>query len=176
MTYYQATLYQPSSPNAQYMGGLVMSFAHNLRADVIQPILMKHGLDHIDPTAWYSQQKVLNVFRNIESNFSFEELVAIGISTAELNPLPLEYNSIEAVVAGSDAIYKLGCRHTNPNEGMVVNRVAERYYQIVFNVPLPSFVVYGTLYGLIRRVKGRNEDPHIYLLDRTTPAVMEVKW
>lgn len=176
MSTYQAKLYQASSPNAEYMGGLVMAFAHNLRADAIQPILAKHGFENIDPTAWYPQQQVLNVFRDIESRFSFEELVAIGMGTAELNPLPPQVNSIEMVVVAADAIYKSGCRNADPAEGMMVNKVGARHYEITYNIPLPPFAIYGVLYGLIRRVKSKNDDPRIHLTRRETPAVMEVKW
>lgn len=176
MATYQAKLYQASSPSAEYTGGLVMALAHNLRADAIQPILAKHGLETIDPTAWYPQQQVLDVLRDIESKFTFEELVAVGIKASELVPPPPMINSIETVVQTASLLHQAACRNVHPDETVYTKKLGERHYQLTFNLPSPPYAIYGVLYGLIRRVRKPHEEPHFVFIRRETPTVIDVRW
>ncbi|MBZ0316739.1 MAG: hypothetical protein K8L91_09990 [Anaerolineae bacterium] len=176
MPAYQARLYQASSPDAEYAGQLAAAFTQNLRADVIKPLLQRHGLENVDPAAWYPQQQILDLLRDIEREFTFEELVAVGIKASELVPPPPMINSIEAVVQTANLLHQAACRNVQPDETVFTKKLGERHYQLTFNLPSPPFAIYGVLYGLIRRVRQPHEEPHFVFIRRETPTVIDVRW
>ncbi len=168
--------YKASSPTAEYPSTVVSSFFVNLRSDIIQPILEKHGLSAVNLEDWYPQQLILDILQDMEKRFTFEELVAVGMKVAEVVPLPPNINSIESFLAFTDPIYKAGTRHTPEWETVTVEKVAERHFRLMFNVPIPPFVNYGFMFGTLRRLRGHNQQPIIQLTDEGTPYFMDVKW
>lgn len=176
MPTYQPVLYQASSPAAEYSGQIAAAFTQNLRADVIKPLLKRHGLENVDPAAWYPQQQILDILRDIEREFTFEELVAVGIKASELVPLPPMINSIETVVQTANLLHQAACRNVQPDETVFTKKLGERHYQLTFNLPSPPFAIYGVLYGLIRRVRKPHEEPHFVFIRRETPTAIDVRW
>ncbi|GIK67046.1 MAG: hypothetical protein BroJett018_48400 [Chloroflexota bacterium] len=176
MPTYQPVLYQASSPAAEYSGQIAAAFTQNLRADVIKPLLKRHGLENVDPAAWYPQQQILDILRDIEREFTFEELVAVGIKASELVPPPPMFHNIESVVQAANLLHQSACRNVQPDEGVFTEQIGERHYRLTFNLPSPPFAIYGVLYGLMRQVRKPNEDPRLVFIRRETPAVIEVRW
>ena len=176
MSNYQPVLYKASSAEANYAGQIAYAFATNLRADVIEPLLKRHGLIDIDPMAWYPQQQILNLLRDIELKFTFEELVAVGIKAGELAPPPPNLTTIEDILNAAHFIYAAASQNLAPGEGIQVKQLGQKHYELTFNIPSPPFSIYGTLYGFLRQVRKKGEDPRLVITKRDTPAVMEVKW
>src|SRR5215475_6888670 len=90
--------HKATTSNAQYLGSNLRGFTDNLRADVIQPILEKFNVKEINPEEWMDAQLTLDMLREIEKQFTFEELVAVGMKAAEFVPLPPEIDSIEKLL------------------------------------------------------------------------------
>lgn len=176
MSAYKPVRYQAASPETEVIGSLLVMFTENLRAEDIQPVLRKHNLEKVDPTRWYSQQLVLDILHDIEGQFSFEELVAIGMKGSEVAPIPPQVNSIEAVLQAFNGIYQGSTRNMAEGEGLFAERLGDRHYRLVGNTPVPAFVMYGAAYGLVKRFRQPGDHPKVYLVDEGTPFVIEVKW
>ncbi len=176
MSAYVAKLYQASSPEAEYVGALLLSMTQNLRAETIRPVLSRNGLQDFDPTAYYSQQKILNVLREIEQSFTFEELVAIGIKSTEVMPLPPEVTSLEVAIMGLGAYYKSLCRNIPPEEGITIEWLGERHARTINNQPTPPFIVYGNIYGVAKQFRTENVQPVVLLTKNETPFEIEIRW
>ena len=173
---YTAVMYQPSTPEAEYLGALLLSLTQNLRAEVMQPLLAAHQLEHIEPDKWYPQGPFMNVLREIERRFTFEELVAVGVSISQQVPLPPEVNSIEACLTLLDFGHQSTSRNIHPEEGIIVEKVSPTHFRVVSNVPAPPFMAYGVIWGYVRRFKKKNESPTLILTETKMPYVIEVKW
>ena len=176
MSSYTAVLYQPSTPEAEYLGGMLLSLTQNLRSDVIQPVLKAHNLEHIEPDKWYPQQPFMDVLREIEQRFTFEELVAIGIKIAQTIPLPPEVNSIETCLNLMDFGHHTTSRNIHAAEGIKIEKVSDTHFRVISNVPAPTFMAYGVLWGYVRRFKKPGENPTVLIIETQIPFVIEVKW
>ncbi len=176
MSDFKAAFYQSSRPEAEYLGIILLTLTQNLRADVILPVLKQHNMENIEADKWYPQQLVLNVIRDIERRFTFEELVAIGMRVIEVAPMPPFINTIEAALATLDAGHHATTRYIHPEEGIKIEKVSDTHFRVISNVPTPAFLAYGTVWGMARRFKGKGENPKIYLTQKEIPYVIEVKW
>ncbi len=176
MSGYQAVTFEPSSPEAEYYGWIIVAYTQNLRADIIRPVLAKHGLTEVDPHAVYLQRDILVLLKEIAANFTFEELVAVGLKTAELLPLPPEINSLEAVVMAVPMLYKAAVRNIPDEEGVVIEKLNPTHYRLHGNSPLPAFMLYAIVYGLIQRGKQKGQEPFVQLTQQTPPVIIEVRW
>ncbi len=176
MPAYVAELYKASSPEAEFVGTILLSLSQNIRADVIKPVLEKYGLQDLDPMTYYPQQKVLDAMREIEEQFTFEELVAIGVKSTEVMPLPPEVTSLEMAIMGLGPYYKALCRNTPPEEGITVEWLGPRHARTINNQPGPPFIVYGNIYGVARRFRSKGVEPLVLLTKKETPFEIEIKW
>lgn len=176
MSGYKAVTYVPSSPDAEYFGWSVLTVTQNLRADIIRPLMEKYGLADVDPNAFYLQGALLAALKEVEQNFTFEELVALGIKTADLLPVPPELNSVEALIAALPVLYKSTCRNIPEEEGVTVEKVHDKHYRLIHNSPLPPFMLYATVFGLVRRVKQKGQNPLVELTQMIPPVIMDIRW
>lgn len=176
MSTYTPSRYQAASPDSEALGATFVMFTENIRSDVIQPILKKYNLNSIDPMAWYPQQLALDIMRDVEANYTFEELVAIGMRGAETAPIPPEADSIETMLGMFDAMYKISLRNIPPEVGITVNKLGERSYRLICNIPGPAFLMYGAIYGLLKRFREKREYATVFLVEDGPPMVMDVKW
>ncbi len=175
MTEYKAVRFVASSPDSKVLGASLLAFTENLRAETIKPIVTSYHLDTIGPEDWIDEQLSLDLLRAIEQNFSFEELVAVGIKYAELIPLPPEIDSLEKLISIGDTLYHSTLLNAPPNV-VTIEKIGPRHYRLIYNIPSPPFSTYGIVFGLINRVKHPGQFPQVTILDFGTPYVFEVKW
>lgn len=168
--------YQASSPNAKYLGANLKALTDNLKGEVTQPIMQKFNLEQIDPSEWHNAQIHLDALREIEARCTFEELVAVGIKTAEFFPLPPEIDSMEKFLEASPQMAQLFMRDTDPAEGIRVEKLSNTHYRMILNLPLPPCVMYGGTYGMLKRVKKPHQVPVIVITDDSTPYIFDVTW
>ncbi len=176
MSDFKAVFFQPSTPEAEFLGAILMTFTNNLRADVIQPVLKRHGLEDIQPDQWYPQQPVLNVLREIEQRHTFEELVAIGMKVMEFSPLPPTIHDIESALLFLNVGHHMTARNIHPEENIQVEKLSPTHFRVTSNAPSPAFLAYGTIWGFVRRFKVKGENPTVYLTRKEMPYIIEVKW
>lgn len=142
-------------PETELMGRTALSLIENIQHQNIEPILIKHNLNSINPDAWYKMQDVLNVLSEIsEGANSMSNFVSIGIAAAELSVLPpeMEKMSVGEILAAYGKIYKL--RHRGGDAGEVIpEKISDKHYKITTNTPYPDDVFYGVMYGYVRRFR-----------------------
>ncbi len=175
MTNYHAVRYQAASPNARVLGASLLIYTTNLRAETIQPILKAYHLETIAPDEWISDQVNLDILRDIERNFSFEELVAVGVRAAEIMPLPPELDSLEKLIYSADALYRSTVRNI-PSNLITVEQCGPQHYRLHYNIPVPPFATFGLAHGLMRRIKRPDQHPTLSIIDLGTPYIFEGKW
>lgn len=175
MTNYRAIRYVASSPETKVLGASVLAFTTNLRAETIKPIVASYHLESIGADDWIDEQITLNILREIEERFSFEELVAVGIKHAEFIPLPPEIDSLEKLLDIGPMLYYTTIHNAPPNL-VTIEAIGPQHYRLIYNIPSPPFSTYGIVFGLINRVKHPDQFPQLTILDFGTPYIFEVKW
>lgn len=168
--------YRASAPDAKYLGSNLRVFTENLRSDQIQPILEQFKIKDIVAHEYMDAQLQLDIMREIEMQHSFEELVAVGVKAAELFPLPPEINSIETLLEAAPRIWRVVGQGIAPEETIIVERLGATHYRMIYHLPLPPFVMYGSTYGLMRRVRQKNQIPLIVITTRDTPYIFDIQW
>lgn len=180
MSAYIATLFVAPSSESEVLGTTASSLVQNVRADHIQPILSKHGLEVIEADKWYPMQIVLDVFKDIvESRENVvEDLVAVGIKTVETAPLPPTVNSVESALVFIDQAAKLTSRHVPPEFGAPLRVVEAQHALVTNNIPYPNQLLYGYIWGLVNRVKAPDHIFSIQALpdEPAKPTVFSVRW
>lgn len=168
--------YKASAPHAKYLGIYLRAFTDNLRADVVQPILEKYNIKEINPAEWMDAQVQLDMLYDIETHCKLEELVAVGMKAGELFPLPPEIDTLDKFLELSPQMYQMGLRDTSPEEQVRVEYLDIRHYRLIFNLPFPPFVMYGTTYSVLKRVSRHNQYPIITVLETGTPFIFDIRW
>lgn len=138
---------------------------------VVDPILEKYGLDDLKPGEWVPFQSWLNVFRDIsdEGRRQMFDLVAIGMSIGMGIAIPPEIDSIPAVLASLDPVYQM---HHRVGEvgNYYVEKLGERKYKVVANIPYQEDLVYGTIYGFCKRFVS-SADRLVVEIDKNAPSL-----
>lgn len=142
-------------------GNTALAFLKNIRHDNIVDILKKHGMDNIDPTAWYPLQSVLNIMNDIyESSDASTNFVSIGIAAAQLGidnlPPQMANATLEQLLMAYPAVYQQRHRGGDPGE-IAVKKVDDSHYIITMRVPYPDDVFYGVMYGYVRHFCPQNK-------------------
>lgn len=141
-------------PGLELNGQTARSLLENLNQDLMRPFLDAHGLDEVDPDAWYPLQDVLNVMNDIEAaGNATGSFVAIGVKAAELSPLPPEMEAMgfEQFMLIYADVYQQRHRNGYPGE-LVIESIDSNHILIHFNVPYPDDVMYGLIFGYARRL------------------------
>jgi hypothetical protein len=146
--------HKATAPNARYRVIYFKAFVENLRADLIQPILKKYSFQDMSKGEWMDAQIQLDILREIEEKYSFEELIAIGMKAGEYTELPPEIDSIEKFLDVSPAIYHAGLQNCSPGEQVSLQKLGSNHYHLKFNVPFAPFVLYGSTYSILKRLRG----------------------
>lgn len=180
MSTYRAVRYQAASPDAQFLGIVLVAFISNLRAEVIAPIVEKYGirLESFDPAQYYDMQNILYVLRDIEAAFTYEELVAVGVKAGQIFELPPEINNIETAVMSAGMAYNLiMARNVPAEETIIPEQIGPKHYRLTYNLPSPPYPAYGQLFGVLRRVRKPDEHFTIKIVDYdATPYEFIVTW
>jgi hypothetical protein len=142
-----------TSPNGEVLGVAMLSLPACLKADEIMPLLERHGFAHIDPTKWYSQRDIIEMYKDIEqgrTNVS-ENLVSIGIKSVETMQFPPEVNTMQSVIMAMAGSYHQVHRNTLPGEGTQVKFLSDNHVHIILNTPYPEDIFYGYYWGLLKK-------------------------
>ena len=181
MSEYVAVTFVAPSPNAQVLGSAMSSYVQNIRAEELQPVLKKYGLESIEPNQWYPMQLTLDLFRDIVKRGENvnEALVAVGIKTVETVPLPPEINSVETAMGFIQrAVHSQIVRNVPEGYGIPLQFLEKNHILATNNIPYPSSLLYGYLWGLVNRFKAPDQIFSIHPLtaEAGRPTVFSVKW
>ncbi len=147
-----ASGYKAFDPNTEVIGRSMLSNFQNLHKDNFVPILQKHGIDTIDPLGWYSQQKWLDILKEVteSSGDVIFDLVAVGMSVASLAPFPPQIDTIPKAFAALNKVYQGNHRHGNAGE-LLCERADDNEVYVKMDSPYPDNFLYGVAYGIAKR-------------------------
>ncbi|MEP7286054.1 MAG: hypothetical protein ABI947_09830 [Chloroflexota bacterium] len=147
-----ASGFKAFDPNAEVIGRSMLSNFQNLNKDHFVPILKQHGIEEIDPQGWYSQQKWLDILKEVSetSGDGMFDFVAVGLSIAKLAPFPPQITTIDIAFDAMAKVYQ--GNHRNGYVGEWVTEVSEPNKIVErVNAPYPDDFVYGVTYGIAKR-------------------------
>lgn len=178
---YVAKPFVAGTPEAKVLGQTVIAFSENLMADEVKPLLPKHGLDNIDPEAWYPHQNWLNVLKDLEQTDSASTtFVAFGKKVVETAAMPPEMKTIPDVLNALHAIHHMNLQNIPEEEGYFIEKIADNHYHVHHNTPNPEEAIYGFIWGLAARFRAQGEDFVVKLLEDVETdkgrSVYEVRW
>jgi len=183
MTNYVAQPFIAGSPKAEVIGQTMISFADNLEASIIQPILKKYGLQTIDPDAWYSHQLWMDIRKNMNDTLGGEAqsaFVAFGRQVVNNAVMPDFIQSIPDALNALHAIHHANLRNIPADEGYSIDVKGEKHYIVYHNTPNPDDAIYGFIWGLAARFKKADESFTVKMIDNPAPhkarSAFEVIW
>jgi hypothetical protein len=168
------------SPQSEISGRLVLAFTQNLHRDEIKPILRKYELEPTDADGWYPQQRLLDVFRDIEAgktNVS-QNLVAIGMKGAETAAYPPHIDSIKTAMLALPVIHELNHRNI-PNVGREyeVEILGDTHIRVTNHSPYPNDTLYGFIWEIVKRFKTPEGRFTMRVVDRQAEdATFDIRW
>jgi len=181
---YVAKPFVAGSPEALVIGQTVLAFSQNLEAEVIAPLLPKHGLGDVDPEKWYPHQAWMDVLKDVNDHFggrASQAFVAFGKQVVENVVMPPEIQTIPDVLNALHAIHHLNLQNVPEDEGYVVEQLGDKHYMVYENTPNPSYAIYGFIWGLVARYCPDDEDFVVEIVDNPKPAetpgtAFEIQW
>lgn len=183
MAPYVAKPFIAGTPEAEVIGQTMISFADNLEAAVIMPLLEKRGLAKIDPEGWYSHQVWMDILKEMDESLggsSLSALVAFGRKVVENAVMPPVIQSIPDALNALHAIHHANLRNIPEEEGYAIEVKGERHYIVYHNTPNPEDAIYGFLWGMCARFKEPTEQFVVRMIDNPRPdtarSAYEIKW
>ncbi len=181
---YVAQTFVAASPDAMVIGQAVQAFAENIQADVIKPILPKHGFEEIDPEKWYPHQAWMDVLKEVNDTLggsASQVFIAFGKQVVESAVMPPEIKSIPDVLDALHAIHHLNLQNVPDDEGYAIEKIKEQHYNVYENTPNPSDTIYGFIWGLVARFRKKGENFVVRVIPNPKPdtqpgTVFEVRW
>ena len=180
---YAAQEYVASSPDAEILGAVLLSFVQNVKADELMPFLKKYGLDEMDPNKWYPQQLILDFYKGMADNTinMSENMVAIGIKSVETVPQNPDAKTLEQAILTSNATNKVILRNVPEDEGFAIAESRPGYLLVIDNTPYPADAMYGYFWGLARRYKTPGGGFRVVRVDNPKPdqfpgRAFEITW
>ena len=157
--------YVAFSPQAQVAGRVILSTFDAIGPDSA-PFLTKHHLIELNPDRLYSQQTFLDALREIATRKAgdFLDMVAVGMRVAERSVFPPTVDGVEAALLALDVAYQKN--NPGPEQSQSgryhIQKVGERQIDVIAENPFPCDMVYGVLYGTVRRFKAAGPVYYIY--------------
>ena len=137
-------------PDTEVVGYHIQGLIGSLVQAEVQPLLDRYQLADVDLAGWYRQQKVLDLFTELESMpTSVVSFVAMGMHNADLFPHPKGI-TLGEVLARLPDDYASGYRNGNPGY-LIPQQITPQHWRVTTWVPYPADFFYGIFYGLTRR-------------------------
>lgn len=171
---YVAKPYVAGTPEATVSGQAMIAFSSNLQAELIDPILKNHGLEHIDENQWYPHQLWMDVLKEVEDTLGGNAnsvFIAFGKRVVETAVMPDTMQTVDDALNALHAIHHANLRDIPEDEGYFVEKLGEGNYIVYHNTPNPDTAIYGFLWGMVVRFKAPDEMFVVEYTDNTKPQV-----
>ena len=155
-------------PNVEVMGTNYLSLIELVpRQALVRDALKDNGfnIDDIQPEKWYSQQSLLNVWKQLAMDVSFD-LVAVGMRVPDLYEFPPQIDSVESALGGLHVAYEMAHRGGEIGEYRF-EKTGERSGKMICHNPYPSDLDYGIVYRLVQKFR---TDNHAFTVRRDEDA------
>ncbi len=152
---YRAVRYQPSSPDAQANGQVLLPYLSVLRGSALAYLVRVYDLEDVRPDAFYPQQVVCDMQRRMAENMAHftGDLVAIGVKSIDSIGFPSDVQTIGQALARLHQIYQAIHRNIPPEEGWTYEEVSSEVLHVTFNSPYEPFAAYGYIRALTDRFR-----------------------
>jgi len=148
------TQWRVFNPDHEFLGQVLIDLANAVGSDEILPYYQKHGLTDISAKAWYPQQKLVDIYNDLEcsKSGSMFDLVSIGITEAEQAVVPPIFESLPllTILQKSMEVLKLNNRGTDPGD-IQCEAITDKHVRLTLRVTTPDNLWYGIVYGFVRR-------------------------
>lgn len=157
-------------PNVKVIGALIQTVvdAIDIGKERRLEILRKHGLGDVKPNEWYSQQKWLDVFKEISREIGDKTLYLIGKKVPSNAKLPPDINSLDKALYAIDMGYKMN--HSGGEIGsykVVSFDAAKRTAMLKVTAPYPSEFDRGIIMFFLTQFKPKDSYMYDVILDTT---------
>ncbi|NOK85843.1 MAG: hypothetical protein GFH27_549375n21 [Chloroflexi bacterium AL-W] len=183
MSQYVAQPFVAGTPEAEVIGQTMIAFSENLQADIIKPILDKHGLTEISADKWYPHQLWMDILKEMNDTMAggaSSAFVAFGREVVQKAAMPDAIQTIPDALNALHAIHHANLRNIPAEEGYSIEVVAEQHYIVYHNTPNPEDAIYGFLWGMAARFKKPHETFVVRMIDNPAPekarSAYEIKW
>jgi hypothetical protein len=150
------------NPNIEVYGASMLSVIDSL-GEKVKPLLVKHGLDNINPEQWYPLQPYLDFYKDVASaRFNAAlNLVRVGLKVPEKAVFPEGIDSIPKALSVLDEAYYMN--HRGGDIGHYRAQVIHsRQIDMVVDTPFPCDLDFGIVQGLARRFEPANSNLAVY--------------
>lgn len=149
--------YQASTPNAEIIGAALKPYYSAITHNDFKHILEQYDLNEIDPEQWYPQQLTLDVQKRIfQGEGGSQNLVAIGMKIIDDAIFP-PMNSLEEAVNAFASSYPMNFRNQSADDLIHAEFVDDQTIRVVNGSPHSDDMIYGYIYGLVRRFREENK-------------------
>jgi hypothetical protein len=169
-------------PGSEMVGQSIADWVDNLEKEITDPVFKKHGLNDIDPEAWYSLEIVVDIYQEIlQSDGGGMALVAMGKASAGPVQEIFNFESFEEFLNGADKPFRAAIRNIPDEYGLTINRIADKHYKITNNSVVPNDMIYGYLWEILKLVRQPGQNYTFrpvsgYSPGSTERAVFELSW
>jgi len=155
-----------TSKSAEITGWGLKSYFDSLVSDevipIIIPVLNQYGLESVDDIqtdGWYPIQLTLDMFKAIDKHSNASaNYVALGMSMSTHAPMPEEIETIPHFIAALNDLYVFSVRNFPESELYEHEIVNDRHIRLVDNNPYPHDMIYGLVYGFVKRYAPANSE------------------
>jgi len=147
-------VYSSFDKSTEIYGGIIVGFRKSINQQSFSHILSRYGLDQAKEHEWYLLQDWLNVLNDIAAaGDSMFDFVSIGLALGEqfsIDSPEYQGKSVAQILQLSIG-NSLQQYFRNGNAGWVnVKQVSEKHIRLEIQMPVPSDLLYGKVYGTSR--------------------------
>ena len=141
-----------TASNEEVYGPAMAALFNNIHASDIHSLLEKHNISKADLKDWISLQRIMALYEDMDNREDISRnYVALGIQTIDEIPYPPGTDTVEKALKALEAAYQKSHRNHRPNEGTKIIFKSPQQAVIVFNAPYPDDIMFGYVWGTIRR-------------------------
>ncbi|GIV95464.1 MAG: hypothetical protein KatS3mg057_0121 [Herpetosiphonaceae bacterium] len=139
----------------EYSGAALQSFIRGLKQSpqIITAILRKHGIDQIDPNAWYKLETARAIYADIGKMIGNASLSAVGVEIINSAVFPPGINDVKSALESIQPAYEMNVRGRNgSNLGRITCEfLGKRRARMTFSTPFPCALDQGIIQGCAKR-------------------------
>lgn len=157
-------------PQSQVAGAALLAFLDCLNHESITSHVERHGLQAIDPEAWYPLQTALDVMRDIAAynGGAMFDFVSLGLAATEYMHLPDGYRNLAIDEALTLLNHVHQTNHRGDAGGYAFEMLEPGHVRVIARLPYPDDLIYGIMYGFLRNHLPQNTFFTV-TYDETTP-------
>ena len=145
--------YNVFSADHEIPGKILIDLKNAVASEEIGPYFKKHGMETIDPQAWYPMQKLLDIYNDMADNtLTMFNFVSIGMKEAEQAIVPPEFAKMPLLdlLVNVGRVFDLNNRGTNYGK-CITEVVTPKHVKVTLRAATPDDIWYGIFYGYVRR-------------------------